>query len=271
MDSQAQVPSRQVQTRYLAAVETPAAPSNADPRLEELRGEAMRRLFPKSLAATDRRKGRVALQVHAYLAAATTIDDLERRLRVPSRYPMEWIDEIRLRDGRAVLVRPVLPPDASLHRAFVQSMSATTRRSRFHGGVTDLPEPVLRYLTEIDYVDHLAFIGEIEDGSGARQVAEVRWVRRRDEPERADFAIAVADDYQRCGLGNALLDRLQRSAAAKGIRRLCGHVLRTNRRMIGWLEARGWHIGSDPDDPAVVCAELPLETTFAALPWRVAA
>lgn len=270
MDSQAQHRSRQVQTRYLAPVETRAAPSNADPRLEELRGDAMRRLFPKCQAGADRRKGRVALQVHAYLAEATTIDDLARRLRVPLRYPMELIDEIRLRDGRSVLVRPVLPPDAPLHRAFVRSMSTTTRRNRFHGGVTDLPDPVLRYLTEIDYVDHLALVGEIEDESGARQVAEVRWVRRRDEPERADFAIAIADDYQRYGLGNALLDRLQRSAAAKGIRRLCGHILRTNHRMIDWLEARGWHIGPDPDDPGVVCAELPL-ASLEARQWREAA
>jgi acetyltransferase len=270
MDSQAQCRTRQVQTRYLAPVEARAAPSYADPRLEELRGEAMRRLFPKSRAGADRRRARVALQLHAYLAEAGTIEDLERRLRVPLRYPMELIDEVRLRDGRAVLVRPVLPSDAPLQRAFVRSMSTATRRNRFHGGVTDLPDAVLRYLTEIDYVDHLALVGEILDESGARQVAEGRWVRRRDEPERADFAIAITDDCQRGGLGNALLDRVQDSAAAKGIGCLCGHVLGSNRRMIGWLEARGWRIEPDADDPGVVCAELPLATR-AARQWRAAA
>jgi ribosomal protein S18 acetylase RimI-like enzyme len=183
---------------------------------------------------------------------------------------MELVEDVRLRDGRVVLVRPVLPSDAALQRAFVRSMSAATRRNRFHGGVADLPVAVLRYMTEVDHVDHLALVGEIEDGSGPRQVGEARWVRRVDAPGRADFAIAIADDCQHRGLGNALLDMLERSAAARGIERLCAHVLHTNRRMLGWLEAREWHIGRDPDDPGVVCAERPLGGAGARA-WREAA
>lgn len=242
-----------------------------DPRVEELRGAAMRRLFPQRLAGrASRAMSRVALRVHAYLAEATTIENLERRLRMLLHYPTELIDEVRLRDGRSVLVRPVLPPDASMHRAFVQSMSPTTRRYRFHAGVADLPDPVLRYLTEVDHVDHLALVGEVEEGAGVRLVAEARWVRREDEQDTADFAIAIADDCQRGGLGNTLLDMLQGSAAARGIDRLCGYVLRNNVRMCRWLEARGWRMGHDLDDPGVICAELPLVTSPARA-WREAA
>jgi hypothetical protein len=40
--------------------------------------------------------------------------------------------------------------------------------------------------------------------------------------------------------------------------------------MLGWLEQRGWSFEDDPDDPEVVCAELPLGA--ATLPeWREAA
>lgn len=242
-----------------------------DPRVEELRGAAMRRLFAKRhVGRAGSALSRVALRVHAHLAEAATVEDLERRLRSPRHYPTELIDEVRLRDGRAVLVRPVLPPDAAMHRAFVQSMSPATRRNRFHAGVADLPDPVLRYLTEVDHVDHLALVGEVEEATGARLVAEARWVRREDAPGTADFAIAVADDFQLSGLGNALLDTLQRSAVARGIDRLCGHVLRNNLRMSRWLEARGWRMGHDPDDPGVVCAELPLAKS-AAPAWREAA
>jgi acetyltransferase len=231
----------------------------------------MRSLFPMRHAGrASPALSRVALRVHAHLAEAATVEDLERRLRSPLRYPTDLIDEVRLRDGRSVLVRPVLPPDASMHRAFVRSMSPTTRRNRFHAGVADLPDPVLRYLTEVDHVDHLALVGEVEDSTGARLVAEARWVRREDEPGTADFAIAIADDFQLSGLGNMLLDVLQRSAVARGIERLCGHVLRNNVRMSRWLEARGWRMRNDPDDPGVVCAELPLARSAARL-WREAA
>ena len=257
--------------RHAAAPAASMLEPQPDPRVEEARGAAMRHLFPKRRAGrASQAASRVALRVHAYLAEAATLEDLERRLRLPLHYPTELIDEVRLRDGRSVLVRPVLPPDAPMHRAFVQSMSPTTRRNRFHAGVADLPDPVLRYLTEVDHVDHLALVGEVEEATGARLVAEARWVRREDEPDTADFAIAIADDCQLGGLGNALLDRLQRSAAARGIDRLCGHVLRNNVRMSGWLQARGWRMGHDRDDPGVVRAELPLATN-AARPWREAA
>lgn len=270
MDSQVELQPR---ARGLHAVVPAAAmlEPQPDPRVEELRGAAMRSLFPMRHAGrASPALSRVALRVHAHLADAATVEDLERRLRLPLRYPTELIDEVRLRDGRSVLVRPVLPPDASMHRAFVRSMSATTRRNRFHAGVADLPDPVLRYLTEVDHVDHLALVGEVEDATGARLVAEARWVRREDEPGTADFAIAIADDFQLSGLGNMLLDILQRSAVARGIDRLCGHVLRNNVRMSRWLEARGWRMRQDPDDPGVVCAELPLATSAATL-WREAA
>ena len=254
----------------LAAVEPARSPSKVDPRLAELRGEAMRRLFPKSRAVSGRLEGRIAQRIYAHLAGADTVEDLQRRILSASRYPTELVEEVRLRDGRVVLVRPVLSSDAAMQRTFVRSMSAATRRNRFHGGVADLPVAMLRYMTEVDHVDHLALVGEIQDVSGPRQVAEARWVRRGDAPERADFAIAIADDCQQSGLGNALLGMLERSAAARGINRLCAHVLQTNRRMIGWLQAREWQVACDPDDPAVVCAEFPLRSEAASV-WREAA
>lgn len=270
MDSPVELRPRASERHALARAAARLEPQ-PDPRLEELRGAAMRRLFPKRFAGrASRAISRVALRVHAHLAEARTIEDLERRLRLPRHYPTELIGEIPLRDGRSVLVRPVLPVDASMHRAFVQSMSPTTRRNRFHAGIADLPDTVLRYLTEVDHVDHLALVGEVEEAAGARLVAEARWVRREDEPGSADFAIAIADDFQLGGLGASLLDMLQRSAVARGIDCLCGHVLRHNVRMSRWLEARGWRMSHDPDDPGVVCVELPLATS-AAPAWREAA
>lgn len=60
----------------------PAAPPAADARLDELRGEAMRRLFPKLYTWwSSRWEWGVALQVYAYLAEATTIEELENRVR----------------------------------------------------------------------------------------------------------------------------------------------------------------------------------------------
>jgi acetyltransferase len=53
----------------------------------------------------------------------------------------------------------------------------------------------------------------------------------------AEFALAVTDDWQRQGLGAALLARLCAGAKAAGYRALEGHILGENADMLG-LAAR---------------------------------
>ena len=50
--------------------------------------------------------------------------------------------------------------------------------------------------------------------------------------ETAEFALAVADDWQGKGLGHALLERLCDAARAAGYRALYGHILDANREML---------------------------------------
>ena len=60
----------------------PVIPSTRDLELEEIRGAAMRRMFPKLFGWCAERWDRgVAVEVHKYLAGATSADDLERRIR----------------------------------------------------------------------------------------------------------------------------------------------------------------------------------------------
>lgn len=229
--------------------------------LEARRGAAMRALFPMLYSwRAGASAAAVPARVYAQLAQARTLDELEQRLRQPlPRFPTELIEAVRLRDGRSVLVRPVVPADAPLQRAFVHALSAASRQRRFHSGVAELPEPVVRYLTEVDYVDHLALLAEAVVDGAARQVAEARWVRRADEGDCADFAIAVADQHQGQGLGGRLLDLLERSARARGVRCLHGSVLRSNTPMIRWLATRGWRIELDPLDASALAVELALQ------------
>ena len=63
-----------------------AAPSARAPELEELRGAAMRRMFPKLFAwCADRWDRGAAVEVHDYLAGATSVGDLEQRIRTVER------------------------------------------------------------------------------------------------------------------------------------------------------------------------------------------
>lgn len=184
----------------------------------------------------------------------------EPRFRI-HRYPTALIDRVRLRDGRSVTIRPVLPQDAALQQAFVLALSPKARYRRFHGPVRELPEATLNYLTDIDYASHLALLATTIDAAGREiQVAEARWVRREppDATDVADFALAVADDWQRAGLGALLLDKLADSAAAQGIRRLSGDVLADNDEMCRLLKRCGWRQARDRLDARLIVAQLDL-------------
>jgi acetyltransferase len=171
------------------------------------------------------------------------------------RYPSLLIDRISLADGRMVTLRPVLPQDAGAEQTFIGALSPQSRRRRFHGAVNELPERMLEAMTAIDYEQQLALVAEAADGDGeARLVADARYVVTA--PGQADFAIAVADDWQHVGLGRTLLQRLGRQACRQGIGRLQGTVLASNGPMLGLMQRWGASFRADPDDANLLIATL---------------
>lgn len=195
------------------------------------------------------------------IATHSTPTDRAADARAIPRYPAAFVTRLRLADGRGVVVRPVLPGDTGLQRDFVRALSPLSRYRRFHGPVSELPEPMLRYLCEVDYVSHLALLATVLDERGDEvQVAEARWVRRRPPADAsiADFALAVDDRWQGVGLGSQLLRLLLHSASAAGLRQLRGDVLARNPPMHSLLLRGGWQLRPDPDDPETVSAEFDL-------------
>jgi GNAT superfamily N-acetyltransferase len=122
--------------------------------------------------------------------------------------------------------------------------------------VADLSEDQVRYLTEIDYVDHFAWVALHRDrpevGMGV-----ARYVRLQDEPEAAEAAITVLDEFQGKGLGTLLLALLAVAARAAGIRAFRAFVLQENAPMRDLLEALG--ALAERDSPGVLRLDVPLD------------
>ena len=171
------------------------------------------------------------------------------------RYPSLLIDRLTLADARVVTVRPVLPQDADAEQLFVSALSPQSRHRRFHGAVNQLPERLLQAMTAIDYQDHVALVAESADDQGeSRLVADARYVVT--EPGRADFAIAVADDWQHIGLGRAMLQQLARHACRQGIRQIDGAVMAGNGPMLALMRRWGAQTLTDPEDSRLLIATL---------------
>jgi len=162
-------------------------------------------------------------------------------------------ERIALVDGRRVILCPVDSKDASAEQAFVGALSPNSRYRRFHFGMRELPEQLLREMTEIDQRQHVALVAR-PDTAEETIVADARYVRTTDADE-AEFAVMVADAWQGAGLGRELLQRLARHARANGVRRLYGDVLWGNEPMIGLVRALGGGLARHPTDATLVRAE----------------
>ena len=131
-----------------------------------------------------------------------------------------------LRDGSQVLIRQVQPADAALLADGFARLSTQSRWLRFLTAKQELSLADLRYLTQIDHHDHEA-IGAVNRADG-RGVGVARYIRDAADPEAADVAVTVIDDWQRRGLATELLTQLAMRAREEGIRRFTALVVADN-------------------------------------------
>lgn len=132
-----------------------------------------------------------------------------------------------LSNGLTADVRPVIPQDRTLVEAGFDQLSMAGRIARFGMALVHLNESELRYLTDVDQVNHVAW-GARVDGAPA---AIARYVLVSDG-SCAEVAVAVVDGYQRLGLGRALVGALVASARHNGIARFCFVVDSANRHVL---------------------------------------
>jgi RimJ/RimL family protein N-acetyltransferase len=124
--------------------------------------------------------------------------------------------DLRLRNGTEVLIRPITADDKVLLARGMAALSPRSARLRFLAPKDHLTASELRYLTEVDQVDHFALVAVLADDPAA-MAGVGRWVRDAEHPDRAEVAVVVGDCYQRQGLGTALGTALADAARTRGI------------------------------------------------------
>jgi acetyl coenzyme A synthetase (ADP forming)-like protein len=167
--------------------------------------------------------------------------------------------DVILRDGSTLRLRPPVQADADALLAFYGSLSRQSLHLRFHG-LPALGPQLVDSLLEPDWVERGALLATLAaEHGGERVVAVANYVRLRD-PALAESAFAVADDYQRRGIGTRLLEQLAARAAGVGIERFVAEVLPENRSMLGVFERVGFELSRELAD-GVVEVRFPLAAT----------
>ena len=190
------------------------------------------------------------------------------------------VQVLQLTDGSEVVVRPIGPDDASLLQAFVRRLCARSRRFRFFAALAELSAAQLDRFVNVDPIRNLALVALSRRKEGAAIVAEARYALTQ-EGDKAEFAIAVADEFQGRGLGRYLVKRLLTTAWRRGVRRLFGEIKSDNRAMLGLAMQLGFRLRGSLEDESVVIASLVLPipgpnpgkatTSWSPLAWQTPA
>jgi GNAT superfamily N-acetyltransferase len=133
----------------------------------------------------------------------------------------------RLADGAPLYIRSIRPDDKPLLVAGLASLSEESRFKRFLSPKPRFTEAELRYLTEIDGIDHVAYVA-LRGDSPKELVAVARMVRSTEYPRAAEIAVTVCDEWQRRGIGRLLGDHLAVAARDRGIRYLTATMAADN-------------------------------------------
>jgi GNAT superfamily N-acetyltransferase len=148
-----------------------------------------------------------------------------------------------LNEGSEITLREVRPDDKDAIAAGFARLSPESRYRRFFASRDRLSAVDLRYLTEVDHNDHEAVLASGPDGE---PVGVARYVRA-DDPETAEVAVAVVDDWQGRGAGTALLERLIERADENGVRRFVALVLQENSEALELFRSMSDEDGATPE------------------------
>ena len=153
------------------------------------------------------------------------------------------------------MIRAIRGDDAPMLQSFVRRLSARSRYFRFFVALSELSAAELKRLVDVDRRRGMAVVALSEQSEGPAIIAEARCVLE-DDLCSAEFAIAVADEFQRQGLGTQLAKKLMTYASGKGVRRLFGLIKADNQAMLALARRLGFQIGTNASDRTTVIASI---------------
>jgi len=168
-------------------------------------------------------------------------------------YPKEWERPVRLRDGTAILIRPIRPEDEALYAPFFAEVTDQDLRLRFFAPIKEFSHAFVARLTQLDYARAMAFVA-IDASSGA-MLGVVR-LHADANNVTAEFAVLVRSDFKGRGLGWLLMQTMIEYAGAEGLQTVEGQVLQDNVTMLAMCRELGFEIAPDPQDADLYVVKL---------------
>lgn len=148
----------------------------------------------------------------------------------------DYLYKTMLKNGETVYFRFLKQKDKEWIKVGYKSLSYKSKYFRFISPPREISEKDLRYLTEIDFKNHVAIVAVAVRESGKLPLGVARYIKLSESPCPAEFAITVADPYQNMGIGTIFLKLMVEHARNNDVSCLIGYVLNENQAMLRILE-----------------------------------
>jgi len=162
----------------------------------------------------------------------------DQGLRNLHAYAVQDERQLRLKDGRPLLLRPAQASDGDAIRALFHQLPERDIYTRFFRKLRGLSNRDVQRLCNLNDENEVALVAT----SGPREQPElVAHAMYMVDPSTnlAETAFMVHPDWQGQGLGGRLQQRLAEHAAARGVRGFVAEILATNEHMIRLARSSG--------------------------------
>lgn len=179
-------------------------------------------------------------------------------------YPARLVQTRQFEDGVEWTLRPIRPEDAEALQAFIRDLSEQSRYMRFVSMMRELTPRMLARYTQIDYHRELALVAVTQTpnpahrGHAQETIIGLAHYLRNADGRGAEYALVIADAWQRRQLGGELMRALIEAAREQELEYIEGVVLAANRPMLRLMTRLGFVTERDEDDPSMRRVWLPL-------------
>jgi len=160
--------------------------------------------------------------------------------------------------GQSVTLRPLRREDVDIEAAFLSGLSPESRHNRLLGGMIKITREYLEQLTTVDFSRDMALAAALMLEDREVLIGVARYVLEA-EGRACEFALVIADAWQGRGIGRRMMDKLIGVAGNRGLARIYGDVLSTNRHMLDFCRKLGFAFSRNPDDHTVTRVTLELQ------------
>ncbi|MFN2135412.1 MAG: bifunctional acetate--CoA ligase family protein/GNAT family N-acetyltransferase [Candidatus Promineifilaceae bacterium] len=166
-------------------------------------------------------------------------------------YPRQYVEQFVNREGTRFVIRPIRPEDEPLLVDFHARLSEQSVYMRYFRAFELSQRVEHERLTRLCFIDYDRTIALVitwhNPETDAPEIVAAGRLTRLPDPQEAEYAILVRDDFQGQGLGTILLKRLLHIGHDEGIDRVIAYMLPTNSGMINISKKLGFRFQREED------------------------